>query len=64
MTALQSFRRVLWDLCRETDGQDLIEYSLLLSFISLAVIGIMRGFGKNVTSLFSIIESALDSAAS
>jgi Flp pilus assembly pilin Flp len=64
MTALQSFRRVLCNVCRETDGQDLIEYSLLLSFISLAVIGIMRGFGHNVTSLFSVIISALDSAAS
>jgi Flp pilus assembly pilin Flp len=60
---LQSFRRVARDFWDETEGQDLIEYSLLLSFISLAAIGIMRNFGHTVTSLFSIIASALTSTA-
>jgi Flp pilus assembly pilin Flp len=63
MTGLQSFRRLLWHLWHETEGQDLVEYSLLLSFIALAAIGIMRNFGHTVTSLFSIIASALTSAA-
>lgn len=63
MTGLQTFRRVLRNIWHETEGQDLVEYSLLLSFISLAAIGIMRSFGHTVTSLFSIIASTLTSAA-
>ena len=60
---LQDFRRVLSQLWHETEGQDLVEYSLLLAFISLAAIAIMRSFGHTVTSLFSIIASTLTSAA-
>jgi Flp pilus assembly pilin Flp len=55
---------VLGNLWHETEGQDLVEYSLLLAFVSLAAIAIMRSFGHTVTSLFSIIASTLTSAAS
>ena len=63
MTFVEFWKTTLAALYQETDGQDLVEYSLLLAFISLAVIGLMRGFGSTINQVFSKIGSALTSVA-
>lgn len=49
---------------QEEEGQDLVEYSLLLAFIALACIGLMSAAGSSVSSLWSKLNSSLTSAAS
>jgi Flp pilus assembly pilin Flp len=39
-------QQLLWSLWREEDGQDLIEYSLLITFIALATAALV-GSGQN-----------------
>ena len=47
----------------EEDGQDLVEYSLLLAFIALAAVSILNGVGGSIRSLFSGMSNALTSAS-
>jgi Flp pilus assembly pilin Flp len=44
-------------------GQDLIEYSLLLAFVSLCAVGLLTGVQGNTSALWSTLNSALASAA-
>ncbi len=48
---------------RETDGQDLVEYSLLLAFIAISTISILTGVRTSMDSLWNKISNALSSAA-
>lgn len=47
---------------QEEDGQDLVEYSLLLAFIALAAVSIMNGVGGNIKNLFTTVSSSLSTA--
>lgn len=49
---------------KEEEGQDLIEYSLLLVFIALAAIGILPTLGSAVNAVFSSSTSALKGGTS
>jgi Flp pilus assembly pilin Flp len=51
-------------LCKEEDGQDLVEYSLLLAFIALAAIALLSAAGSSLTDIWSGINTSLTSAAS
>jgi pilus assembly protein Flp/PilA len=51
-------------LLREEEGQDLVEYSLLLAFIALAAIALLSAAGTSVTSIWNSINTGLTSAAS
>jgi pilus assembly protein Flp/PilA len=51
-------------LREEEDGQDLVEYSLLLAFIALAAIALLSAAGTSVTSIWTSINTGLTSAAS
>ena len=59
---MQFLRFRVAEFWNDTDGQDLIEYSLLLAFIALAVLTILSGTRKSITSLWSEIGSTLNSA--
>lgn len=48
---------------QEEEGQDLVEYSLLLAFIALAAISILNGVSGSIRSLFTGVSSALTSAS-
>jgi Flp pilus assembly pilin Flp len=48
----------------EEDGQDLVEYSLLLAFIALAAMPLLSAAGTSVTSIWTSINTGLTSAAS
>ena len=47
----------------EEDGQDLVEYSLLLAFIALAAIAILSSTGASINSLWGGVSTALASGS-
>jgi Flp pilus assembly pilin Flp len=46
-----------------TEGQDLIEYALLASLISVSVVLVLGPVGSNITTSYDEIESTLSSVA-
>ena len=57
ITSIQAF----W---QEEDGQDLVEYSLLLAFIALAAVALLSGIGGNITKIWQSVSTQVSSAAS
>jgi Flp pilus assembly pilin Flp len=55
---------ILKAFCQEEEGQDLVEYSLLLAFIALAAIALLSSAGGSVTNIWSQINTGLTNAAS
>jgi len=49
--------------CRDEDGQDLIEYTLLMAFVCLASAAIFIEGGSNVNQIWSSSNSVLTGAA-
>ena len=48
---------------RDEEGQDLVEYALLLVFLALAAIAVLPTLGKAVNNVFSQSASSLTSAS-
>jgi Flp pilus assembly pilin Flp len=57
MTLLRNF----W---MEEEGQDLIEYTLLMAFVALASAALFIGAGKSITSIWTTTNTQLANAAS
>ncbi|GIU73951.1 MAG: hypothetical protein KatS3mg004_1038 [Bryobacteraceae bacterium] len=57
MTVLKNF----W---KEEEGQDLIEYALLLGFISLGVVTAITGISAQLNTLYTSTNTVVTSAAS
>ena len=55
---------ILTALWQEEEGQDLVEYSLLLAFIALAAIALLSAAGGSVKTIWTSINTNLTSAAS
>lgn len=49
---------------KEEDGQDVVEYSLLLGFIALSSTAILAGIGTTVHGVWTTVNSTLKNAAS
>ena len=50
----------LWkDFLRDENGQDLIEYTLLLAFVALSSAALFTGAGKSVKGIWSVANSTL-----
>ena len=47
----------------DEQGQDLIEYTLLMAFVALASAAIFMGAGKSITSIWTSTNSQLSAAA-
>ncbi len=45
------------------EGQDMVEYSLLLAFIALAAVGLLSGIKTSINSVWSSINSSLAAAS-
>jgi Flp pilus assembly pilin Flp len=60
---LQNLFLLFNDLWTETDGQDLVEYSLLLAFIAISTISILTGVKSSSDTLWDKISNAMSSAA-
>jgi Flp pilus assembly pilin Flp len=50
-------------LLRDTKGQDLLEYALLVALISLVAYGMVEASGGSVNDIFTSISERLDTAA-
>jgi Flp pilus assembly pilin Flp len=55
--------RTLARLWREEEGQDLIEYVLLVALIALAGLASFPALGNSIASIFNNANSCLSSAA-
>jgi Flp pilus assembly pilin Flp len=55
MTYLRNF----W---KDEQGQDLIEYSLLMAFVALASAALFLGAGKSISGIWSTTNSQLTAA--
>ena len=55
---LQMIQRFL----KDEEGQDLVEYALLLVFLALAAIAILPTLGSSVNKVFSQSNSALNAS--
>ena len=53
---LQTIRKFI----REEEGQDLVEYALLLVFLALAAIAVLPTLGSSVNRVFSQSNSSLN----
>ena len=51
--------QLLEDFFSEDDGQDLIEYSLLMAFVALASAALFMGAGKSITGIWSTTNSQM-----
>lgn len=51
----------LW--CQE-EGQDLVEYSLLLAFIALAAVSVLTTVKSSISTIWASINSSLTAASS
>jgi len=51
------------NLLRDEQGQDLIEYTLLLAFVALASATLFIGSGGSVSSIWGAASSTLSNAA-
>jgi pilus assembly protein Flp/PilA len=50
---------IMKKLIRDEQGQDLVEYALLLVFVALAAIAVLPTLGKAVNNVFSQSASTL-----
>jgi pilus assembly protein Flp/PilA len=56
MTYLKNF-------INDEEGQDLVEYALLLGFVAMAAAGILVTIGTDITSIFSKAKAQTGAAA-
>jgi Flp pilus assembly pilin Flp len=52
-------KELLRRFAREDQGQDLVEYALLLVFLALAAIAVLPTLGQAVNNVFSMSASTL-----
>ena len=57
-------RQLLCTLWREEDGQDLIEYSLLITFIAIATAAVVGGGQNAIKGIWSTSNSTISAANS
>ncbi len=55
-----SMLQAFWN---EEDGQDMVEYSLLLAFIALAAVGLLSGIKSSISTIWQSIATNLAAAS-
>ena len=56
-------RKLMKNFIRDEEGQDLVEYALLLVFLALAAIAILPTLGSSVNRVFSQSNSTLNTGS-
>ena len=56
-------KKILWNFLKDEQGQDLIEYTLLMAFIALASAAIFIGAGSSVNTIWQTASTQLGNAA-
>ena len=54
---------MLWNFLRDEQGQDLIEYTLLLAFVALASAALFISAGTSVSGIWGTANSQLAAAS-
>jgi Flp pilus assembly pilin Flp len=54
--------QMLMDFLRNDDGQDLVEYTLLLAFVMFTMTGLARGFGLSIAGIVHVSASQIAAA--
>ena len=60
---MHSFREYMKRFCREEQGQDLIEYTLLIAFVALASAALFLGTHDSVSAIWTSTNTHLSNAA-
>jgi Flp pilus assembly pilin Flp len=55
-------KSLIFNLIHDEEGQDLIEYSLLIAFVALGTSAVFAGAGKSVSGVWKTANSTLASA--
>jgi hypothetical protein len=55
----ETIRGLLIGACRETEGQDVAEYAIMLAVILVIVVGTVRMIGSNAGIVFSQVASGI-----
>jgi Flp pilus assembly pilin Flp len=55
--------KTLYRFLRDEQGQDLVEYTLLLAFVALAAAGIMTTAGTSIDTIWQSANTELNDAA-
>jgi len=55
-------KRFILQFVREEEGQDLVEYTLLLAFVCLASAALFIGAGKSMANIWSDTNVIIDNA--
>jgi Flp pilus assembly pilin Flp len=55
-------KSLIFSLIHDEEGQDLIEYSLLLAFVALGTGAVFAGVGKNVSGVWKSANTTLATA--
>ena len=61
-TAVATVKKLAEDRFGREDGQDLLEYALLVALIALVCVAVITSTGSGVQTIFSRISSALTNA--
>ena len=56
--------KLVWRRLREDEGQDLVEYALLIAFIALACIIGLQNLGTAINNTYNSISASLSGAVS
>lgn len=56
-------KTMLKNFWQEEDGQDLVEYSLLLAFIAVAAVGLLTSANASIKSIWANVNSGLSKAS-
>jgi Flp pilus assembly pilin Flp len=55
-------KKIMVGFLRDEQGQDLVEYSLLLAFVALASAALFIGAGVQIAGIWSLANSRLSNA--
>ena len=56
-------KKMIGRFLRDEQGQDLVEYTLLLAFVALASAALFIGAGQSITTIWTAANSRLANAA-
>lgn len=56
-------KKMLMHVCKDEQGQDLIEYTLLIAFVALASAALFLGAGGSIKSIWNATNAQLANAA-
>ena len=56
-------KKAFMNFCRDEQGQDLIEYTLLIAFVALASAALFIGAGGSISKIWNATNATLANAA-